>query len=187
MTPRPPKESPAPTRRLRGFEAAGGLIGTQTRKAVEKRGFAIARLLTHWAEVAGPDLAALCRPVKIGHAKGAMGATLTVLTTGAAGPLVQMHLPALRERVNACYGYNAIARIAVTQTAPMGFGEGQTPFTPAPPKAETRPDPALARKAQATAAPIRDPGLRAALEALAANVLSKDQQAQRPKDEGKST
>lgn len=173
------KAAPAPalpTRRQRGFEAAGGLLGSHLRQAVEKRGFAIARLLTHWAEVAGPDIAPLCRPVKIGHGKGPMGATLTLLTTGAAGPMLQMQLPALRERVNACYGYNAIARITLTQTAPMGFAEGQTPFDTAPPRAPKAPAPQVVQAAHATAAPITDPGLRAALERLACNVLSRDQQ-----------
>lgn len=165
-----------PTRRQRGFEAAGGLLSTHLRQAVEKRGFAIARLLTHWAEVAGPDIAPLCRPVKIGHSKGAMGGTLTLLTTGAAGPMLQMQLPALRERVNACYGYNAIARIALTQTAPMGFAEGQTPFDAAPKRIPPAPTPQVVRAADAVAAPITDPALRAALERLACNVLSKDQQ-----------
>lgn len=173
------KSAPAPalpTRRQRGFEATGGLLSAHLRKAVEKRGFAIARLLTHWAEVAGPDIAPHCRPVKIGHSKGAMGGTLTLLTTGAAGPMLQMQLPALRERVNACYGYNAIARITLTQTAPMGFAEGQTPFDSAPARIVRAPAPQVVKAAAATAAPITDPGLRAALERLACNVLSKDQQ-----------
>ncbi len=170
------KSSAPPVRRHRGFEAAGGLLGSHLRQAVEKRGFAIARLLTHWTEVAGPEIAPLCRPVKIGHSKGAMGGTLTLLTTGAAGPMLQMQLPALRERVNACYGYNAITRITLTQTAPSGFAEGQTPFDAAPKPIPRAPSHHIVQEASATAAPITDPGLRAALERLACNVLSKDQQ-----------
>jgi hypothetical protein len=165
-----------PTRRQRGFEAAGGLLSTHLRQAVEKRGFAVARLLTHWTEVAGPDIAPLCRPVKIGHSKGAMGGTLTLLTTGAAGPMLQMQMPALRERVNACYGYNAIARIILTQTATTGFAEGQTPFSTAPKRTTQALLPQVARAASASAAPITNPDLRAALERLACNVLSRDQQ-----------
>ena len=38
----------------------------------------------------------------------------------------------LRERVNAVYGYNAIARIRITQTAAAGFSEGQADFDIAP-------------------------------------------------------
>ncbi len=160
---------------MRGFEGAGKLVAGDIRKAGEARGFAVARLLTHWAEIAGSEVAAQCRPVRISYGKGGMGATLTLLTTGAAGPMLQMQLPALREKVNACYGYNAIARITLTQTAPMGFAEGQAQFAPAPPRASPALSPDLRARATREAALIRDDKLRAALERLAGNVLSKAQ------------
>lgn len=151
-------------------------MDTQVRKAGESRGFAVSRLLTHWAEIAGPDIAAQCRPVKIGYGKGGLGGTLTLLTTGAAGPMLQMQLPALREKVNACYGYNAVSRIVLTQTAPTGFAEGQAQFGHAS-KAAPRPlPPEIKQHASATAAGVQDEGLRSALERLACNVLSKAQE-----------
>jgi hypothetical protein len=159
---------------MRGFEAASGLVSDRIRAAGEKRGFAVARLLTHWAEIAGEDLARVTRPVKVGYAQGGFGATLTLLTTSAHAPMVQMQLPRLRERVNACYGYNAIARITLTQTAPTGFAEGQTQFAPAPKApAPPPPDPEVTARAAETAGGIRDDGLRTALEALARNILSR--------------
>ena len=78
----------------------------------------------------------------------------------------------LREKVNAVYGYAAISRILLTQTASTGFAEGQAEFMPAP-KAKPAPDPALQQEAARTAAPIRDEGLRVALEALAQNILTR--------------
>ena len=101
----------------------------------------MARLLTHWSEVAGEDLARVTRPVKIGYARDGFGATLTLLTTSAQAPMVQMQLPRLRERVNACYGYNAVSRIVLTQTAPSGFADGQASFSHAAPPVPA-PDPA---------------------------------------------
>lgn len=169
----PPDSAPKTVRRARGFQAAASLLGPQIRKVGEARGFAVSRLLTHWAEIAGPDIAACARPVKIGYAKGGFGATLTLLTTGPAAPMVQMQLPRLREKVNACYGYNAISRIILTQTAPIGFAEGQAMFTPAPKAQPTPPDPAVQTKAREVAGDIADDGLRAALERLATNVLSR--------------
>ena len=171
------EQKPVPTtprpRRARGFEAAAHLVAPQIRTAGEARGFAVAKLLTHWAEIAGADIAALCRPVKIGYGKGGLGATLSLLTTGAAAPLLQMQLPNLRERVNACYGYNAIARITLTQTASTGFAEGQAEFTPAPKRSTPAPAPEISRQAAATASVVQDAQLRTALERLARNVLSK--------------
>ena len=75
---RKPLPNPSADRRQRGFEPAFGLVKGPIRAAGEARGFAVARLLTHWAEVAGEDLAGKTRPVKIGYGKGGMGATLTL-------------------------------------------------------------------------------------------------------------
>ncbi|KFE34728.1 hypothetical protein DW2_11001 [Thioclava atlantica] len=165
-----------PDRRMRGFEPAARLLRSRIRAAGEARGFAVSRLLTHWPEVVGQEIAAQCRPVKIGYSKGGFGATLTLLTTGAAAPMLQMQLPQIRDKVNACYGYNAISRIALTQTAPTGFAEGQAQFTPAPKPAPRAPDPDVLAKAKATVADCADGDLRAALEQLAQNVLSRSEE-----------
>ncbi len=158
---------------MRGFEPTARLLADRIRTAGEARGFAVARLLTHWPEIAGEELARVTRPVKVHYGREGMGASLTLLTTGAMAPIVEMQKEALRERVNAVYGYAAISRILLTQTAASGFAEGQAQFMPAQPKAPPPPDPAIAAKAAETAAPIRDEGLRAALEALAQNILTR--------------
>ena len=180
---RPPSPPQPLSRRMRGFEAASGLLAARIRQAGEKRGFAMTRLLTHWAEVAGEDLARITRPVKVGYGREGFGATLTLLTSSAQAPIVQMQLPALRDRVNACYGYAAIARISLTQTAPTGFAEGQASFAPAPKPGTARAhaanpalaDPALAARAAQTASGVQDAGLRDALALLAQNILRKSQ------------
>jgi hypothetical protein len=171
--PRKPVPGPAkPTRRMRGFEAASGLLKDRIRTVGESRGFAVTRLLTQWAEIVGEDLARSTRPLKVGYSRDGLGATLTVLTASAQAPMVQMQLPAIKDRVNACYGYNAIARISLTQTAPTGFAEGQAQFMPAP-KPQPKPDPEIQARAAAAAGGVTDPGLRAALEALGKNILSR--------------
>ena len=159
-------------RRRRGFEAASGLLRDQIRAAGESRGFAVSRLLTHWPEIVGQEVAAMARPVKVSYSKGGFGATLILLTTGASGAILQMQLPVIREKVNACYGYNAISRISVTQTAPIGFSEGQVAFAHAP-KPEPPADPALVRAAAALSDGVHDDDLRSALAALAEKVLSR--------------
>jgi hypothetical protein len=169
---RPPPPPAKAERRLRGFEPAAGFLKDRLRHAGETRGFTVARLLTHWDDVAGTDLARLTRPVKVSYPTGGMGATLTLLVTGAAGPQVQMSLPKLIDRVNAVYGYRAIARIALTQTAATGFAEGQTPFAGAP-KPRPEPDPAKLAETRALAQPIANDGLRGALELLAQNILTR--------------
>lgn len=169
---KPPLPPPDPNRRMRGFEPAVSLVRDPIRAAGEARGFAVTRLLTHWAEVAGADLAAITRPVKIGYSRDGMGATLTLLVASAHAPMVQLQLPRLVEKVNAVYGYSAISRIALTQTAPTGFAEGQAEFMPAP-KVAPAPDPQAVAKAAETAANIGDADFRAALEALAQNIFTR--------------
>ena len=161
-----------PERRRRGFEPASGLLKDRLRAASEKRGFAVAQLLTGWDAIAGETLAPITRPVKVTYPREGLGATLTLLVSPAHGPQVQMALPQLIDKVNAVYGYRAISRIALTQTAATGFAEGQTPFAGAA-KKPAPPDPAKLAEAEARVAPIGDEGLRRALETLARNILTR--------------
>lgn len=176
MPARKTQNSPAklkrPKRLTRGFAQTGGILSTQIRKASEKRGFSETRLLTHWAEIAGTAVAKIARPVKIGYSRQGIGATLTLLTTGANAPMVQMQLPHIKDRVNATYGYAAISRIHITQTAPTGFAEGQTAFEHAKPqKRDLRAEEKA--KVQSTVSHVADNDLRTALATLGENILKK--------------
>jgi hypothetical protein len=155
-----------------GFSRASGLMQTRIRSASEKRGFAVTRLLTHWAEIVGEATAQTAKPVNVSYGKGGMGATLTLLTTGAQAPMLEMQKEQIREKVNSCYGYRAISRVRITQTAPTGFAEGRVAFAPAP-KADKSPSAAAQSAAAALSDDVTSPELKAALAALGANVLSK--------------
>lgn len=157
----------------RGFKRTASVLDAQIRRAGESRGFTVSRLLTHWAEIAGPEIAAVAQPVKVGYGRGGFGATLTMLSSGANAPLVEMQKEALRERVNAAYGYNAIARVRITQTAAQGFAEAQAVFAGAPPQSEPAPDPQAQARAAETARDVASEDLRHALERLGRNVLSR--------------
>lgn len=167
-------------RRMRGFESASSLVARPVRNVGESRGFAVARLLTNWAEVVGPELAAKTRPVRISHGRG-FGATLTLLVEGAHAPLVNMQLPAIREQVNACYGFNAVSRITITQTAPTGFAEGQASFSHARPPAPAPrvPSPEEERRAESLARGFADTALADAIRQLALNTMSRRDQTDR--------
>ncbi|MDA7426425.1 DUF721 domain-containing protein [Thalassococcus lentus] len=159
-----------------GFARTAKLVQGQIRNASESRGFSQSRVLTHWDEIAGPEIAAISRPVEVSYGRGGMGATLTVLTTGANAPLLEMRKDVLRERINGIYGYNAIARLRITQTAATGFSEGRVDFQHRKPKAGPRePAPEVRQQAKVTARRVSDEGLRTALERLGANVISKEQ------------
>lgn len=151
----------------RGFRQAGSLLEKRLRTAGESRGFSVARVLTHWDEIVGLDTAKVSRPVNVSYGRKGIGATLTILTTGAYGPILQAKLPQIREKVNACYGYNAIARVRITQTSPTGFG---LPATNDEKPVE------VARSAPSTHAVkatrgVQDENLRLALASLGTQIL----------------
>lgn len=150
-----------------GFKLTRDILKSDIRRVGESRGFAISRVLTHWTEIAGHEMAEKCRPVEVRYRRKELGATLIVLTTGAHAPMLEMQREILRERVNAIYGYNAIVRIKITQTSPTGFKDGHVDFWTRQPKIEEKKmDPALMQDVSATMTDIRSPELRQALERL---------------------
>ena len=158
-------------RKSRGFLQTGGLLKSRIRGASETRGFAQTRLLTNWVDIAGPAIAKLCRPIKVGYNKQGFGATLTVLSTGANAPMLQMQLPQIMQKVNAVYGYNAISHIKITQTAPTGFGEADAAFDhkkPAKPLSD-----AQRKDIEISVKDVSDSTLQDALARLGENILSK--------------
>jgi hypothetical protein len=166
-----PKDKPART--ARGFVRAGGLIDGQLRVCAGKRGFAQARLRALWPDVAGPEFAAICAPLRLARARGPAGGLLTLAVSGAHAPQLQMLLPLLRERINAALGPGTVGRIQLTQATTTGFAEPPRRFEPAPP-------PVVELGAMAgPLSSIGDGDLRGALETLARNVLSRSRKTQR--------
>lgn len=164
-------------RGTRGFAHAGGLLARRLREAGSSRGFSETRILTNWAEIVGPEIARIAKPAKVGFAKSGLGATLTIVASGAHGPELQMQVPTIRERVNACYGYNAISRVRITQVdRHAGFAEQQTAFDSPKPETPTA-DPT--KVAALGLDNVKDDGLRQALEQLSTSVLSKPQRQNR--------
>ncbi len=163
-----------------GFVRAGGLIEAQMRTAAARQGFAQARLRALWPEIAGPEFAAVCAPVRLTRRRGPAGGLLTVAVSGAHAPQLQMLVPLLRERINATLGPGTVGRIQLTQ-AVHGFAEPaaryRPPRTPGPEIA----DPGVADlgPVRATISSIGDGELRGALETLARNVLSRNRNPKR--------
>lgn len=176
MTDRKPTLHHAAKRRNRGFEPASRLVASHIKGPASKRGFAEMKLLARWPEVAGAEIAGMASPVSLKYGgKQGLGGTLVLLTTGAQAPLVQMREQEIITRVNACYGYRAVSRIHITQTAPTGFAEGQAQF--AGPKAKKRspePDPKVLADARGRIDEVEDTRLKDALGRLAVQVLGRD-------------
>src|SRR5262249_11782606 len=128
---------------LYGVKTVGSFLPGLTRKAFEKYGFSAASLVADWATIAGRDLAAYTAPERLKWprvversdeelaetGKGRPGATLVLRVDGGRSLDVQHRARQIIERINAYFGYAAVAELRIVQ-APVGI-EGQPPL-PAP-------------------------------------------------------
>ena len=98
-------------------------------KALGKKGMAFGTLITDWATIMGPELARSTLPQKLAFPPGQKeGATLHLKVSGSAALDVQHAEPQLIERINAFFGYRAVARIRLIQ--------GPIPGAPRRPKVQ---------------------------------------------------
>ena len=105
-----------------GFKSASSFVHQLTQKSFEKRGFAQAKLITHWSEIVGSELYNSARPVKISFPKSGLGATLNIEIDGAFGPEIDLQRESIKEKVNRVYGYTAVAKIRFTSSPSLGYG-----------------------------------------------------------------
>ena len=89
-----------------------------------RRGFAKADLIAVWPEIAGPMHASCTAPEKIvwprhGNADEPGAGTLFIRADGPRAIFVQHELPQIVERVNAFFGYRAVAQARIVQ-GPVG-------------------------------------------------------------------
>ena len=146
------------------------LTGATLSDALRRQGFASAEIVARWADIAGPEIAAYCEPIKINWPRAVDGdegpgepATLVLRVEGPAAIEVQHQSAVILERVNRFFGWAAIGRIALRQ-APLRRH--------VPAAAPAPPDPAAAADI-AAALPIEDQDLRQALGRLGAAVKRK--------------
>lgn len=106
-------------RRGHGATALAGLLPRVAGKALRQRGFVESAVITRWAEIVGQELAEETAPERIRFPRGQRaGGVLHVRVGGAAALELQHHAPVVVERVNAFFGYPAVARLQLVQ-APL--------------------------------------------------------------------
>ena len=130
-----------------------------------KRGFAEAQLVAQWPAIIGEKLARGVSPEKLRFARGERrDGTLHLRVAPGLGPEVQHREPVLVERINAFFGYRAVARLALKQGPPSRPAEEPPP----------RPRPLAAPERQIldrSLADIEDHALRDALRRLGEAVI----------------
>jgi hypothetical protein len=140
------------------------LLGDVFSEAYAKQGFAARELVTRWAEIAGPKVAAHSEPLKMQWPRPVEGqpqepATLVLRVEGPMALEIQHSSDVILERVNRFFGWSAVGRLALRQ-APLSRRE-----RPRPPRA---PDPEVVAEVAKTLSSVEDEELRAALARLGA-------------------
>jgi hypothetical protein len=146
-------------KRRGGLRAIGAEIPRIAGAALGKRGFGEAQLVTQWEAVIGPELAAKLSPERIAFPRGERrNGTLRLRVASAFATEAQHLEPVLIERINAFFGYGAVARLAFVQGPPLNA-------PPAPPRLRklTADE---ERAIDTRVAGVADPELRAALTRL---------------------
>ncbi len=126
-------------------------------------------MLVDWPSIVGSAVASHALPDRIAFPKGERsGGTLHIrVANGSFATILQHYQPQIIERVNAWFGYGAVARIAINQ--------GPLPRRQPPPQPKPAVPPPPERKAvlEQGLAGIEDEELRQALAALGERIASR--------------
>jgi hypothetical protein len=141
------------------------LAGACLSETFRRQGFASAEIVTRWAEIAGPDIAAHAEPLKIqwprGESDAGSTATLVLRVEGPVAIEIQHQSGVILERVNRFFGWPAVGRLALRQ-APLARRTGKAARQP--------PNPAETAAIAARLPETMDGDLRQALARLGAAI-----------------
>jgi hypothetical protein len=172
-----------PARAAQGTSAktVGSFVPRLTRPAFERYGFSAAALITDWATIVGADLARYTMPERLKWPKrvdwsvddvsetdrGRPGATLILAVVAGRALDVEYRSAQLMERINAYFGYRAVASVRIVQVASIRPAAAEAPpaATGAAPHAPAKPREELAA--------ITEPTLRTALERMAQGLVAR--------------
>jgi hypothetical protein len=148
-----------------GMRRVGAELTRLTGPILGKQGLGEAKLLTEWAAIVGVALAGNCWPVKLAFPRGQrQEGTLRLRVAPGVAVEIQHREPVILERINAYFGYRAVARLAIVQGPPPPRSEAP----PAPPRPL---QPSEKAALQQRLDGIEDPALREALELLGSAII----------------
>ncbi len=129
-------------------------------KALGKQGFAVAAIISEWAEIVGEKLADDVTPQRISYPQDHSGGTLHVRSTSAMATEIQHLEPRILERINGYFGFQAVTRLKIHHSSrPKPEPE---PAVEASEASEAQ----LPQAIDSQIAHIEDPAIRDALRSL---------------------
>jgi len=154
-----------------GMRPLGGIVQPLARKALGKKGQALAAFLADWPSVVGEETAAHCLPQKLSFPdrERKREGTLTLRVANQAWATELQHLePLLLEKINVYFGYTAVARLRFT-SGPLP--ERAAKRQPPPPERAVTPAERAALEERLTS--IEDPEIREAMRRLGERLLAR--------------
>ncbi len=131
--------------------------------AFRRFGFVQSSIVSRWNEIVGERYARVSSPESIRFPYGKREAgTLSIIVTGAHAPMMQHAAPAITERVNRFFGYEAVVKISIRQ------GE----IARAEPRIKRLEPVSVPTDLGDSLRTVGDPELRAVLESLARSVAA---------------
>lgn len=127
-----------------GPKSVGSFVPRLTRQAFEKYGFSAATLITDWETIVGAALAGYTAPERLKWPKGAPGyaeageasdrgrpgATLVLGVDPGRALDVQYRAQQIMERINAYFGYRAVAELRIVQLPAGSLARPRTAAVP---------------------------------------------------------
>lgn len=127
--PSPPTTHLGKSMALRSIRAVAEKLARQT---VGAKGAAVLGLSQEWKQIAGPTLSRLCWPAKVTKGRNGMNGTLVLFVRGAGAAELHAGRQQLIQRINAFYGFAAIAHVKMIQ-APLPMQATKPEYAPPPP------------------------------------------------------
>jgi len=156
--------------RSRRARAVSDMLPAAGGAAFRRFGFVQSSIVSRWREIVGERYAAVSAPESIRFPAGKRSSgVLNLVVEGAHAPMIQHVAPAIVERVNRFFGYQAVERVAFRQGI-VQVARAKSRIAPP----SLRPVPAGLGDSLRD---IGDPELRACLEALARGLGSDDEPA----------
>jgi hypothetical protein len=153
--------------RGRRARAVSDMLPDVGRAAFRRFGFVQSSVVTRWREIVGDRYAAVSSPESIRFPPGKRSAgVLTLIVEGAHAPMMQHVAPAIVERVNLFFGYQAVERVSIRQGL---VAVARSKSRAAPPSLR-----AIPAELGDSLRAIADPELRACLESLARGVAASE-------------
>ena len=111
------------------MRAIGTMLPRVAGAALGKRGLGDAQLIQNWAAIVGERLARATCPEKITYARNERrDGTLSLAVTPGVALEIQHSEPVILERINAFFGYRAVARLSLRQTLTRRAIPRETPI-----------------------------------------------------------